>query len=939
MLGLPIAFAAPAILAGLLVLPIIWWLLRLTPPRPREEVFPPLSILAGILKKEETPARSPWWLTLLRLAIAGLVVLALADPVLNPREGAVATSGPLVLIVDNGWATAPSWPARIAKAESLIDDAERAELPVVLVLTADPDHDATPGTAAMARERLRAAGPRPLRTDRQAALDAALAGLDDTSAGTLALLSDGLAGVAPDGEAEQLAGIAASDLLLVTGDSSDVVVLNNAENTADGFQIGAARLESAAPARHRLTALDTRGRAIAEGTVDFAAGQPSATAAIAAPFELRNEFARIVIEDTASAGATYLLDDSFRRRRVALLSGETADLAQPLLSPLYYIERALAPYADLIAPQEQELAPAIAEILAQRPSVIAMADIGTLPEDIEEPLQQWIDNGGTLIRFAGPRLAGAAGDDPLIPVSLRQGERALGGALSWTEPQPLADYPDGSPFFGLQRSQEITVTRQVLAEPEADLAAKTWASLADGTPLVTAEERGAGRVVLFHVTAEATWSNLPISGDFVEMLRRTVQLARSTGVDAGADATATTAALPPYRLLDAYGVLTQPSGEARPLQVSAGQTMQASAINPPGLYGTEDGFTALNLMDENDALTPLSLTEAALPITRESFAADPARSLRPILFALAFILLLIDGIIVLVLAGALTRFRPRLSAKAASSAASALLLMAIVAPLAVSTAHAADPRPGDEALIGEVNETHLAYVMTGEADVDRTSERGLAGLSQFLTFRTSLEPGTPTGVDIETDPLAFYPLIYWPISASAPMPSAQAIGRIDAYMKNGGTVLFDTRDQFADLGSGTSPENQRLRAILSGLDIPALEPVPEDHVIAKAFYLLEEFPGRYSGSAMWVEALAEGGAGRSAVSADGVTSIIITGNDLAGAWAVDQNLVPLFPTVPADPMQREYAYRTGVNIMMYMLTGNYKTDQVHVPALLERLGQ
>jgi hypothetical protein len=173
--------------------------------------------------------------------------------------------------------------------------------------------------------------------------------------------------------------------------------------------------------------------------------------------------------------------------------------------------------------------------------------------------------------------------------------------------------------------------------------------------------------------------------------------------------------------------------------------------------------------------------------------------------------------------------------------------------------------------------------MTGEADVDRTSERGLAGLSQFLTFRTSLEPGTPTGVDIETDPLAFYPLIYWPISASAPMPSAQAIGRIDAYMKNGGTVLFDTRDQFADLGSGTSPENQRLRAILSGLDIPALEPVPEDHVIAKAFYLLEEFPGRYSGSAMWVEALAEGGAGRSAVSADGVTSIIITGNDLAGA--------------------------------------------------------
>ncbi len=159
-----------------------------------------------------------------------------------------------------------------------------------------------------------------------------------------------------------------------------------------------------------------------------------------------------------------------------------------------------------------------------------MADIGRLPEEIYPQLSKWIDNGGMLIRFAGPRLAAAPADDPLVPVTLRQGERALGGALSWSEPQPLADYPGNSPFAGMARPTDILVKRQVLAEPTSDLAERTWASLADGTPLVTTSAHGAGRIILFHVSAEATWSNLPISGDFVEMLRRSVQLSRGGGV-------------------------------------------------------------------------------------------------------------------------------------------------------------------------------------------------------------------------------------------------------------------------------------------------------------------------------------------------------------------------------------------------------------------------
>ena len=92
--ALPLAFAAPAVLIALAALPLIWWLLKLTPPRPKTEVFPPLRILASVLKRDETPSKSPWWLTLLRMMLAALVIFALADPVLNPRNASLSTDGP-----------------------------------------------------------------------------------------------------------------------------------------------------------------------------------------------------------------------------------------------------------------------------------------------------------------------------------------------------------------------------------------------------------------------------------------------------------------------------------------------------------------------------------------------------------------------------------------------------------------------------------------------------------------------------------------------------------------------------------------------------------------------------------------------------------------------------------------------------------------------------
>ena len=233
-------------------------------------------------------------------------------------------------------------------------------------------------------------------------------------------------------------------------------------------------------------------------------------------------------------------------------------------------------------------------------------------------------------------------------------------------------------------------------------------------------------------------------------------------------------------------------------------------------------------------------------------------------------------------------------------------------------------------------------MLSGDVNVDEISRAGLAGLGTFLSARTALDPAEPIGVDPSRDELSVYPIIYWPIVSGRPIPNDAAVRKLDAFMKNGGTVIFDTRDALsARPGGPPTPETRALRQILAGIAVPELEPVPRDHVITKAFYLIETFPGRYADGQTWIEALPREGpdAERPARAGDSVSPIIITSNDLAAAWATGRRGEPLYPLQPGLPRQREFAYRAGVNIVMYALTGNYKADQVHVPALLERLGQ
>lgn len=641
-----LAFTSPLILIALAALPAIWLLLRITPPRPEREVFPPFRILLGLRKREETPATTPWWLMLLRLVLAAALIVALAGPLLNPNAASVGLGGPLAIVFDNSWASAPTFEKRRATAEMLVREASENDLPVSLVFTSDEAYDATLKRADEQLKVLAAAKPIPLPADRRsviAALDAAFA---EQKPAMIALFSDG---IATEGDTmlfdglKRLAGL----VTLYGAENPDAMTITGAINASDRLTISLTRLETRAPQSVVVSARDMQGRILGSTKVDFVAGKMDADGIIDAPFELRNDFAKLTIDGYNTAGAVRLLDDSFKRRSVGLISGESADRSQPLLSPLYYISRALSPFANLSEPQTADLATSIPAMTKAEPAIIVLADIGRMPASAETALTAWIERGGTLVRFAGPRLAAAPADDPLIPVRLRQGERALGGSMSWAKPQPLDAYPEASPFAGLRKPDGVLVSRQVLAEPTSDLQNLTWASLADGTPLVTARRIGAGRIVLFHVSAESSWSNLPLSGDFVEMLRRIVQLSHSA---AGAATQDGKTLLAPYRLLTANGQLTTEKGLAKPIE--AGAKINLSHAHPPGLYGSDDGFQALNLFDETTRLRAIA-PPADLNFTRAGFAGDDSLSLKPWLLTLAVGLALLDSLIMLFLGGAL----------------------------------------------------------------------------------------------------------------------------------------------------------------------------------------------------------------------------------------------------------------------------------------------
>ena len=905
-----IGFGAPWLLLGLLSLPLLYWLLRATPPAPIIKRLGAISLLLNLRNSESTPQRTPWWLLLLRMIAIGALIVGFADPALNFKTTTNET-GRLVIALDSSWASAQTWTQRRKKLDELVAQAARDGRPVAIAnLSETPPEHLIFQTAQSIQTQLSNLQPAAWSPD-YAPWQLVLESVPNDQ---IIWFSDGLLHNGKDRFAQRLKSqlqvvepdnpiYALRPLQTVNGTLQTQVLSSQAHNREFNVQ-----LRGIAP--NALTQTLARQNATL-------ANEQNITIRFDLPTELRNRVNSVVLDGVNSAGAIAYSDDSTKRKKIALLAGADTQEAKNLLAPLHYLRNALTSSADLI---ESDLETA----LVAKPDAIIFADVARLSDRQSQEMQDWIKAGGLLVRFAGPRLVNSKiaqhEFDPLLPVLLRQGGRDLGGKLSWGNPKRLKDFDKDSPFFGLDIPDDLHVNAQVLAQPHPSLEDRVLARLADGTPLISAYKLGEGRVVLFHITANAQWSNLPLSGLFVKMLERLAVFASGTSKD---DSQVIGQFWTPSAILDGFGRLQQ-TQDYQAVTGDALATQPLSAKLPAGIYNSDERTITLNVTDRIDRLIPMQWP-AIIPIDR--LQDTPAIVFKPYLLLIALGLLLLDLIISTILTGRLFTL--------------GVLCCAIV-QFETAPSFAQDK---DLTLLA-ANHTVLAHIVTGDNRADQIAKAGLRGLVAKLTERTSIEPIEPISVDLENDDISALPFLYWPMALSQPELSPEMIEKLNRYLRRGGMIMFDTRDaHLHGVGEITPRLTQQLQRITAGLDIPPLANVPTDHVLTRAYYLLSQFPGRHFGLPVWVEApentdeAVEGMPFRNLN--DGVSPVIIGANDWAAAWAIDGNGRALLPVGQgeAGQRQREYAIRFGINVIMYVMSGNYKSDQVHVPALLERLGQ
>ncbi len=903
-----IGFQAPLVLFALGVLPIIWFLIRSLPPKPREVVFPPYRFLLNLKNTVSPPDKAPWWVLLLRLFIAALIIIALADPIYNPNKGGTS-DGPLLIVLDNGWEVSNKWSNHLSAAEGEINDASRSERPIYIIGTTKREIDLalTPLTPSEARDRINLLSPQAWSPDYSWVLDR-VGEIEDVSFAKIFWISDGLVHDNFEALKSDLEGL--GPLTLVT-DALMAPSLALLPPNLEGLEIGLTlkRELREFPDTKTIIARGQNGEELGRVGLDFGFGSGVAIGVLNLPQAIRNSISKLEVLGNRSAGTTYLMDGSTSRPLVGITTGEIALETPPLKSSRLYLTRALEGKAAI----EEGSIPSLIE---KNVSILILANTAPLTDGEEVSISEWVDKGGVLIRFPGEQTSSTP--DTLMPVQIRSGDRSFGGSLSWDTPKTLAPFDSDSPFAGLFVPDEISIRRQLLASPSIDLDNKSWARLEDGTPLVTAATRNSGWLILFHTSANQDWSDLSLSGLFPDMLERLLPFANSRNImgmsfDGGL--------LPPQSIMDGYGTLAQPKAHISPLNGSEIGITVASQETPPGLYGSLGSPVALNLSSKNG---PIDNNFNFDPIEDgdlvRGFTQTEENPLKPIFLTLALMLGLFDMALGLWLRGLVQK------------TAMALICMGLV--FSNPQVSEAQETLSEEYALGAATQTRLAYVELGNPSLDEKVLGGLRKLGRTLRERTSLVLGDPVAINPKEDALNLYPFIYWPVGTLTPKSDEETLQKIAAYLQAGGMILFDTgvEDPATNSLGITNPSSQSaLQRLLGGMELPPLIEVTEDHVLAKSYYLLNQFPGRVMGRALWVER-------RSGGEEPSVTGIIIGSHDWASAWnngtsSLGRN------TGNFSAWQQEHATRFGINLVMYALTGTYKNDSLHMDAILERLVQ
>lgn len=895
-----LTFLNPWFLASLLAIPLLILLLRVIPPPPKYVTLSTARFLEKLTTQKRTSHKTPWWLLLLRALILICVIFAFAHPVVS-KTPPLQLNKPVLLIIDNGWASAQNWSKIISKAEAVLRDAKTNNLTVTLGLTAPlPGQDMpllreqeNPATLKTFINGLSAQPWQGEEGKLTSLLDKSLT--DDMD---VVWLSSGVMGKSTAKLYNTVKNY--NSLIIYRPDDSllPVTISNDANNIHETGFIISRVIPAAASQSPTLLEQSQNGNVLYQNTVAFSGN------ALSTKFERKADSSEqpysLKIAGQSTAASVFLLGSVGDKPYVGIASPDDEDSSSSFTDSAYYLTRALKPFAKIITGSPQD-------ILEEKSlSVLILPDVSSLPVAQLDKLKKWIDKGGVLLRFAGPSTAQI--DQLPVAVPMQKGERALGGDLTWENTQNLALFSENSPFYGIELHDNITLKKHILAKPEEAQDKNVWARLEDGIPFITARQQNRGLIIYIHTTADPAWSDLPLTGLYIDILRRILDMAERPA-EVFQEAANGNIQLEPSLVLNAKGQLIKPSPLYKGFSAGESGNTEPNSIHPPGLYSYKGKIKTLNLANSLGLVEPITALGKGHRFAVYQDGIE--RDMKPFLLKLATLLFLLDWVLMMYLMRLSdtlrtywTRYRHRISCLLAG-----LLLLGLSLGLPLSPAQAQN---SDIDLITNI---HLAYFETGDVVLDSKSQNGLVQLQNTLIARTSVEPKGVVAVDAEQDTLLFYPFIYWPFATDFPPLSDKAKEKIQSYINNGGLIIVDFGTPSSVLTG--AEEIEAFLSLMEGINLPPLQQIGPDHTLRRSFYLLDRLYGRYDSENVWASYDPDN-------IINSVAGLIIGGNDWAGAWASGTN---------------EFAMRTGINFTMYALTGNYKADQLHLPFILERLGQ
>lgn len=894
------SFLNPMLLSFMAAIPVLWWLMRLLPPPVRKIRFPAAFLLVDEVPRETTASRMPWWIFILRALAVFLFVLSFAHPVFDRETVIAGNGGAVAIVIDNGWASAAHWDERISVANRLLTKIAQSDRSVLILPTApDAETAKLPTPAIMsadeARSYLSVLKPMPWSVDQKEAADilSSIAAAQPVSQAVY--IGDGVAYPSSNAFLDSLA--AGPGLTIVNlPDTNTPILLEKQESNRKSLEFTMHRLSSERDHAVNIRALAENGGLVDQKTVLFSGGDTSVSFDWQMPDEQMMRVARYEAGSQPMASATYYLQNK-AAAWAGILTDGTVNPDNSILSDSYYLKRALQEDYGLQFGN-------LSTLMEKHMPVILWPDSVLLTDEDRQLLQEWVLNGGRLIRFSGVNLVAGAEKDTLLPVPLRREERVMKNGLTGQEPLHIKDISIDSPLSGLEIPSDVTITRQALALPTPEVFEKTWVSLDDGTPLVTAATKEKGDIILIHTTAGPSGSTLAYSGFYVEMLGRLI-----SGFSTDAQNVAASGNLVLKRKIDAFGRLQSLNAREKNISVSSNNNMFPSPETPPGFYEGAEGVYISNLgshiagMMQRDYV-PSSATVMSMDVSSRG------DNIRQFLLGAALALFLLDiAVKWIVIRG--------ISMKPFAAMIFALVMMTV-------TPAGAQQKPSPSEMAAGV---YVGHLKTGDQQLDNLAHRGLQGLQEVIRMRSTIDMRGVVAVDPEQDDLSFYPMLYWPLTSRQAPLTQKAMLSLQAYMRQGGLLMIDTRD-----GGDGDAARQTLQRMLSVIAIPALAEVTPDHILSRSFYLLKSWPGVTASQHVWVEKEPD-------PNNDSVTSIIVGGNDWAAAWSMDATDRQRFAITPDGEAQREMAYRFGMNVMMMALAGNYKSDQIHVNEMLKRFGK